>query len=187
LTFAVVASGALFLASPASAFVVTFDDLSGRALVPSPYGGIDWDDNWLHYDVAQDPYNPASPPTRIFTNYDRFPEGSSAAVPFFFVADSVFDGVWLSGATSVFFELFHDGTLLHTTSSYTATGVPTFVGSGFAGLVDEVRVNGSAGRYVLDDVTYDAAAVPEPGTLLLVSAGLLGLRGIRRRDRVRPL
>lgn len=90
--------------------------------------------------------------------------------------------MWVSGAgaaTDVFFQLYNDGILVHTTGSYTPTSVPTFVSSGFGGLVDEVRVNGRSGYYVLDDVTYDA--VPEPGTLLLLSAGLLGLRGIRRR------
>jgi hypothetical protein len=96
----------------------------------------------------------------------------------------VFNGAWVSGdgsSTNVVFELFNHGALVHTTSSYSPTNLSTFVSSGFAGLVDEVRVNGSSGYYVLDDVTYETAAVPEPGTLLLVSAGLLGLRGIRRR------
>ena len=72
--------GILFLMSApllqATTVVVNFDSLSGSGLVPSPYGGINWLDNWSYYDSVQDPYNPASPPERIYTNYDKFLSGS---------------------------------------------------------------------------------------------------------------
>ena len=50
----------------AGAVVVNFDDLVGQALVPNGYGGINWNDEWTYYGWTQDPYNPSSPPARVW-------------------------------------------------------------------------------------------------------------------------
>lgn len=170
---------------PAHATVVNFDDLPGSALVPSPYGGINWDDNWSYYGAPQDPYNPQSQPNRIYSNYQKFAGGAPADIPFYFPTAAVFAGAYVSGLgseTTVTFGLYYLGTLVASTSPFIPSNVATFVGSGYGGLVDKVVVSGDAGYYVLDDVTYDAAApVPEPGTLLLLGSGLAGLVVRRRR------
>jgi PEP-CTERM motif-containing protein len=167
----------------ADATVVTFDDLAGANLVPDGYGGINWTGGqWIYFDDVQPPYNPHSPPQRIYAPYD--------AAPFQFVTpNQVFDGAWFSGeaTTSVQFQLFDGGLPVATSAVLVASDTPTFLASGYSGPVDEVRVLSNApGYYVMDDVTYNQqATVPEPGTLALLATGLASLsaRVLRRRHR----
>ena len=47
-------------ASPDNTVVVTFDDLAGRAPMPTEYGGLTWDPTWYHYDRVEPFYYPNS-------------------------------------------------------------------------------------------------------------------------------
>jgi hypothetical protein len=185
--FAVVCLG-LAASSTVSAapIIVNFDDLVGFGTVADGYGGINWGGVWQYYDDFQPPYTPHSASTRIYND----PRVSDQ--PFDFVMpNQVFNGGWFSGPPGfarVGFDLYDDGVIVWSTPRTLISDVPLFVASGYGGPVDQVRVFSSQGNaYVLDDVTYgdDSAPVPEPGSLLLIGAGLagIGVRKWRRRQR----
>ncbi|MEH2065635.1 MAG: PEP-CTERM sorting domain-containing protein [Nostoc sp.] len=161
--------------------VVTFDDLTSNnlptdnnLLVPDGYGGIQWDNNWIYYGFAQNPYPPKSIPNRIYGNTSKWGVRPTTSIPFYFASPVIFDGGYFAGydfSVPVSFSLYNGGTLQATSASLTPSSTPTFLSSGYTGLVDEVRVNWYNATLVLDNVTYHTAAVPEPASLI----GLLGL------------
>jgi hypothetical protein len=162
--------------------VLDFEDSVGViSLVPSPYGGIDWLGNWYSYTLPQDPYNAHSGVARLLTF------GTGAAETLFdFQTPVLFDGAWIAGqgveAPGVNFNLYLGGSLVGTSSTLIQSATPTFLASGYAGLVDRVGFYGELGRYVMDDVTYRTAPEPSAAVPLLVAIGL-GLRHARRRGR----
>lgn len=169
---AVGASVALATAASAS-IIIDFDDLVGQGPVPPGYGGVsDWG-GWWYYDWAQPPYNPNSPPVRVYNVTDGM---------FTFADDVIFEGAYFAGYgvadgyQPISFNLYLGGNLVHTSGSLDlmSDGVPRWLASGYGGLIDTVKVNGTYGFFVMDDVTY----IPAPGTLALL--GLAGL-GLRRR------
>ena len=104
--------------------------------------------------------------------------------------DQTFSGAWFSGlsTTSVQFRLYNDDVLVHTSAVLFTTATPTFLASGYSGLVDVVGVFSNANDYyVMDDVTYSdqqqTAPIPEPATMLLLSTGLAGVAAKVRRRR----
>jgi hypothetical protein len=174
-------------ATAASATVVTFDDLPENGVVADGYGGVIWGGNWDNYSDPQFPYTPASGDTRVYSDRDL---GCCDVddTNFFFAAPVVFQGAYFAGPTgpgAITFGLYYGGVLVHTSASLDATATPTFLASGYGGPVDEVRVNGPRDMFVMDDVTYTAADVPEPAAwaLLIAGFGLAGASLRRRRHR----
>ena len=162
-TLAIILVLALFAPAGLASVVINFDDLVGQGVVPDGYGGVnDWG-GWEYYDWAQDPYNPHSPPCRVYNYTDGF---------FAFGYDVVFEGAWFAGYDSVYFQLYNDNQLVHTSGSIGLSNVPTWLGAGYNGAVDQVQVVGSMGFFVMDDVQY----VPEPATLGLLALAALVLR-----------
>ena len=169
------------LTAGAATTVVDFDDLTGSGQVADGYGGITWGGNWSFYDNAQSPYNPASGAERVYNYADR---------NFSFDAPVVFGGAAFAGYGTAYglslvsFDLYYQGQLVATSGQLDDSGTPTFLSSGYNGLVDSVHVNGSGGYFVMDDVTYStAAAVPEPQNVALMLAGLALVGGMARRAR----
>ena len=164
----------------AATVVVNFDDLSGDGVVPDGYGGINWGGQWNYLGETQFPYTPRSSPNRV---YDYLGEGQ-----FSLLTPAVFDGAWFAGQSNatVQFNLYRSGVLVGSSSVLAPTDVPTFLGSGYAGLVDKVGVVSPApDHFVMDDVTYGSGtSTPEPATLSLVG-GAVGLLAfvVRRRRR----
>lgn len=179
---------ALSMAAAAEAAVVTFDDLSGQGTVADGYGGITWDSNWTYYDDSNYPYTPASGASRVYVNYDGHTDGVYEAVGFRFSGPVVFDGAYFAGAPNmgVSLQMYLKGVQVATTDTLYQTSTPTFLASGYAGQVDEVRVYGPNDYYVMDDVTYTAAPAPEPAAwaLMIVGFGLAGT-ALRRRGATR--
>ena len=170
----------LFVAGSASAIVVNFDDLEGQDRVPDGYMGIDWPE-WWHYDADQPPYNPSSPPVRVYNYTDP---------RFFFLEDSYFMGAFFNGYGSangykdITLYGYYDGELVGVSDTLPlfGDGEGGFLKSGFEGVpVDEVFVDGYPGYFIMDDVTYEI--VPEPATVTAFAGLVLGLGGILWRRR----
>ena len=124
------------LAATAHATVVNFDDLVGDGAVPAGYGGVsDWG-SWLFYDDIQPPYNPASGAQRIY-------DVPGAPTLISFGGDRIFNGAYFAGfgvddntgAGNVHFELYNDSVLVWTSASLDPSDAPTFLASGYGGLV----------------------------------------------------
>ncbi|MBI5706045.1 MAG: PEP-CTERM sorting domain-containing protein [Armatimonadetes bacterium] len=156
------------------ATIVNFDDLSGQAAVADGYGGITWSvGGWEHYDWDQNPYNAHSLHQRVYSYSNGVFEFSS---------DVVFNGAWFAGqdSTSVSFDLYDDGNLVASSGSMNTSATPTWLGSGYGGMVDKVKVVSNAyGFFVMDDVTYNA--VPEPASIAALAGGALVVLRRRRK------
>jgi hypothetical protein len=178
LTAALLGAAALVFAGSANATVVNFDDLSSFGLVSDGYGGITWNGQWTHFEADQFPYTPASPDQRI---YDKEDAGFSFAAPV------AFDGAFFSGYdyATVHFVLKLAGVTVATSGSLVPSSTPTFLSSGYSGLVDEVQVVSPwPNFFVMDDVTFNSVPEPATWTLMIGGFGLVGAVLRRRRGLV---
>jgi hypothetical protein len=127
-----------------------------------------------------------------YYNYTGYPPGSGVNVAY--SADSgVIDIAWIAGTSGISFYLdnpWYAGTVTAydiggAVISATAFPITTYGSPGEVMLVPgsgitHLTISGTAQFYVIDDVSY-STTVPEPGTIGLLTAGLLGLLFFRRR------
>jgi hypothetical protein len=171
---------------------VNFDNLSGQGQVPNGYGGIYWSGNWDYYGFPQPPFNPQSGPNRVYTDYGSPVASQAGENTFSFQNAAVFDGAYFSGLpfADLKFNLYYQNVLVFTSADLQPSATPTFLASGYSGLVDKVGVFSQANDYyVMDDVTYEPvsrAGAPEPAGLTLLGVGALGMAFCvwRRKRRV---
>ena len=186
---------ALSGASPASAaiIVVDFEDIDGTAeVIPDGYKGIQWGGKFLTYDTAMPPFTPNSGSTAAYFNYvsGDMDKGFVYTQPLKFASSVIFKGAYFSGDTGrVTVEFYQAGKLVGQNSVLTSA-VPRFL-QGSSEAVDEIRITGGAGNFVLDDVTFDTSVVgvvPEPSTwaMMLGGFGMVGgaVRSARRKRNV---
>ena len=185
-------AGMLSFPAAVPAASLTFEDLDpSPALfdsVPAGYGGFTFSGWFYGPDVS---YTPASGTIDLFTDYaDPLDPGNYVISTNNLItrtASFYFDGAWFAGFSGVSFELYWGGALVHLSSWIAdATGgpyAPTFLDSGYAGLVDGVSVRGVQGFYAMDDFTFhEASAVSAPGTAGLVALAF-GAGALARRVR----
>lgn len=164
----------LFYSLSAHATVLTFDDLRGQSALPANYGGLVWGSGWSYYDWAQPPFNPQSPAERLYNN--------SGTPSIAFPTASVFDGAYFAGVGTASYLLYLNNGLVYQSTPVALSSTPTWVSSDYADQVDYVFLNVRQGGFVMDNFTYhDAATVPEPGTMILLSVGFAGLAVFGKR------
>jgi hypothetical protein len=171
----------------AGTVVLNFDDIDPSGVVvqmPVGYGGLTWDSNIGVYGWDQPPYNPQSPPNRVLFDLDE--ENVTESHASFIGGPQVFDGAYFAGDGTAEFNLYRGGTLVWTSSVLSLSGTPTFLSSGYAGLVDTVGIVApNDGAFVMDDFTFQTSptGAPEPSTFALVVAGILAAcMGGRRKS-----
>ena len=164
----------------ASAAVLGFDDIARDELVGAGYGGLDWSaGDWFAFSADQPPFTAHSGNVRVASGFGD----ADAATAIGLGNGKTFQGAWFAGYedVTVTFELYDHGQLVATSATLATSATPTWLGSGYAGLVDEVIVSSAAqGGFVMDDLTF-SATVPEPASMALFVAGVLALVTVARR------
>ncbi|WP_162257192.1 PEPxxWA-CTERM sorting domain-containing protein [Phenylobacterium sp. Root700] len=191
LAFTVIAAAAF--ASPAAAavtHVVNFDDLPGAGVLADGYGGVNWNSDFTYDSVPYPGFPAASGLGKVYANYAKHrPPGTGFMIMNFLGGDVQFNGASFSGSASPLrFDLYLDGRKVGSSMEATSSPTATFLASGYGGLVDEVRLFGSHGNWVMDDFTYTtgiSSAVPEPAAwaMMIIGFGAAGtmVRSARRR------
>ncbi len=179
-----VAIGAAMLASlpNAMATVLNFDDLPD-GVVSANYGGLDWSQGgWIAFSTPAAPYTAKSGEGRV-TN-DFLASDAASLIRFGSAGQTArFDGAFFAGQGGALlsFELLLNGQVVATSATLDPSATPTFLASGYAGLVDAVRIKSqNHGEFVMDDFTF-TQAVPEPQSYALLLAGLMVVARVARR------
>lgn len=153
--------------------VVDFEGIPNFTLLTTE-GGIDWSLGfWTSYCLTQPPYNPSSGSCRAYSSDSGFVTSFG-----FLGGPAQFGGAFFAGVSQdIYFNMYLNNALVGWSSTVVSSATPTFLNSGYGGLVDRVSVHSTGGNafWVMDDVTYQTVSVPEPTTWMLMLTGVFGL------------
>lgn len=191
------AGAVLTLASPAQAAVVDFDDVSAGGKLSTlskynPYEDLTWTSSWFLGDTAVSGYsNGAHSGTQFVSNgFGVNNLGISSATAF------NLDGAWFatpatngSKATWINISAYDAANqLIGSTGNVAINGTYSWVQASFAN-VSRLTITRDKGWFVMDDLSMSAigpvpSPVPEPGSMVLLAAGLLmtGFAATRRKS-----
>lgn len=184
-------------ASAAQATVLTFDELGGSTTpIPNGYGGLGWS-NMNYLDAAgyqSTPngylYGMVSANNVAYNAYGNMAVTSGSLFDF---NGAYFTGAWNNGL-NINLLGYNNSVLLYNQTIVVSSNAPTWFQLDYMG-INELRFisyggvwagySGSGYQFAMDNFTFNEpqqpVATPEPGTIALVGAGLVGLGYWRRR------
>jgi hypothetical protein len=183
-----------FGGSAAYADVVNFDDLTPGAGIPSSYAGFTWEANWSAYSQADYQSNYANTVTFPSLNNTAYNAYGVVTVSLTSGVEFDFNGAYFTSwagsdayqdysARSLTIDGYRGGVLVGSTTASLSPDRFDWVAASLRG-VDELRFTQNSGGsqwWLMDNFTYDSAAVPEPITSVMTGAGLLLLAAALRR------
>ncbi len=183
---------------PASAVLLTFDDLGTDSFTPIPasYQGLTWD-YWASINAVS--YGPSGYANGVVSGGNSAcacasdfsqPFQSISSTSSFTLESGYFTSAWNDGATLTVIGLSGATTLFSTTAELNTTA-PLFLTFNWSG-IDSVRFSiaggvqsplpGGGNYFAVDNLSIDTGAVPEPASWALMIAGF-GLVGAAMRRR----
>jgi hypothetical protein len=175
----------------ASASVISFDDVPGAVstgnnnAVPNGYGGLNWNNMYVlhenYYTIIENVGYANGAVSGQWVAYNGYGgmAVTSAGDDFDFIG-AYFTAAWYDDNV-VTINGFDDGVLKFTIATALSTQTPLWVAANFTS-IDRLEFTTSNWQFAMDDFTFNATAVPEPATLILLGLGLIGMAGLRRKS-----